>query len=197
MLMSVVINHVCIQVEMFGVTADETGGESSQLLDEFVSLQKEMFSALGLHYRLVHTHTHTDTLWHNILNICMCNNLIFVCVYTLECWTCRHRNWVLQHTGSMTLKHGCLGGTAMERSVSLCRSLLPNYLILTLWCSCVWNDWVSTEISADYDLLKDVNLCRVCMDRHTDMPSVWSVISDLILCQSRVFKVCIVPKHTN
>lgn len=45
------INHVCIQVEMFGVTADETGDESSQLLEEFVSLQKEMFSALGLHYR--------------------------------------------------------------------------------------------------------------------------------------------------
>lgn len=36
---------------MFGVTADETGGESSQLLEEFVSLQKEMFAALELHYR--------------------------------------------------------------------------------------------------------------------------------------------------
>lgn len=44
---------------MFGVTADETGDESSQLLDEFVSLQKEMFSALGLHYRYANTHTHT------------------------------------------------------------------------------------------------------------------------------------------
>lgn len=41
---------------MFGVTADETGDESSQLLDEFVSLQKEMFSALGLHYRFAHTY---------------------------------------------------------------------------------------------------------------------------------------------
>lgn len=38
---------------MFGVTADETGNESAQLLDEFVSLQKEIFTALGLHYRLV------------------------------------------------------------------------------------------------------------------------------------------------
>lgn len=37
------------------MTADETGDESSQLLDEFVSLQKEMFSALELHYRLVNT----------------------------------------------------------------------------------------------------------------------------------------------
>lgn len=43
-----------LQVEMFGVTADETGGESAQLLDQFVSLQKELFSALELHYRSVH-----------------------------------------------------------------------------------------------------------------------------------------------
>lgn len=40
------------QVEMFGVTADETGQESSQLLEEFVSLQKEIFSSLKLHFRL-------------------------------------------------------------------------------------------------------------------------------------------------
>ncbi|MEQ2197862.1 seryl-tRNA synthetase, partial [Xenoophorus captivus] len=40
-------------VEMFGVTADEMGEESSQLLEEFVSLQKEMFSALELHYRVL------------------------------------------------------------------------------------------------------------------------------------------------
>lgn len=40
---------------MFGVTADETGEESAQLLEEFTSLQKEMFSALELHYRLEHT----------------------------------------------------------------------------------------------------------------------------------------------
>lgn len=45
--------HHFNKVEMFGVTADETGDESSQLLDEFVSLQKEMFSALGLHYRVL------------------------------------------------------------------------------------------------------------------------------------------------
>lgn len=53
--MVTVISCLCVcvfvQVEMFGVTADKTGEESSQLLDEFVSLQKEMFSALELHYR--------------------------------------------------------------------------------------------------------------------------------------------------
>lgn len=36
---------------MFGVTADETGQESSELLNEFVSLQKEIFSSLKLHFR--------------------------------------------------------------------------------------------------------------------------------------------------
>lgn len=40
---------------MFGVTADETGKESAELLKEFVSLEKEMFSALELHYRSEHT----------------------------------------------------------------------------------------------------------------------------------------------
>ncbi|XP_074497413.1 serine--tRNA ligase, mitochondrial [Sebastes fasciatus] len=45
--------HHFNKVEMFGVTADETGEESSQLLDEFISLQKEMFSALELHYRVL------------------------------------------------------------------------------------------------------------------------------------------------
>lgn len=47
---------------MFGVTADELGDESSQLLDEFVSLQKEIFSALELHYRSAHAHT-THPYW--------------------------------------------------------------------------------------------------------------------------------------
>uniref|UniRef100_A0A3B4EH00 serine--tRNA ligase n=1 Tax=Pygocentrus nattereri TaxID=42514 RepID=A0A3B4EH00_PYGNA len=45
--------HHFNKVEMFGVTADETGEESSQLLDEFVSLQKEIFSSLKLHYRVL------------------------------------------------------------------------------------------------------------------------------------------------
>ncbi|CAJ1066171.1 serine--tRNA ligase%2C mitochondrial [Xyrichtys novacula] len=45
--------HHFNKVEMFGVTADETGLESSELLEEFVSLQKEIFSALELHYRVL------------------------------------------------------------------------------------------------------------------------------------------------
>nr|XP_046244471.1 serine--tRNA ligase, mitochondrial [Scatophagus argus] len=45
--------HHFNKVEMFGVTADETGEESSQLLEDFVSLQKEIFSALELHYRVL------------------------------------------------------------------------------------------------------------------------------------------------
>ncbi|XP_032870250.1 serine--tRNA ligase, mitochondrial [Amblyraja radiata] len=45
--------HHFTKVEMFGVTAAETGTESTELLDEFVSLQKEIFSDLGLHYKLL------------------------------------------------------------------------------------------------------------------------------------------------
>ena len=52
-------------MEMFGVTADETGEESSKLLEEFLSLQKEMFSSLELHYRSAHTHTQHNTTQHN------------------------------------------------------------------------------------------------------------------------------------
>ncbi|KAM4627217.1 serine--tRNA ligase, mitochondrial [Polymixia lowei] len=45
--------HHFNKVEMFGVTADETGEESSRLLQEFLSLQKEIFSSLELHYRVL------------------------------------------------------------------------------------------------------------------------------------------------
>ncbi|XP_069042584.1 serine--tRNA ligase, mitochondrial [Lepisosteus oculatus] len=45
--------HHFTKVEMFGVTADETGQESSELLLEFLSLQKEIFSDLELHYRVL------------------------------------------------------------------------------------------------------------------------------------------------
>ncbi|XP_059841127.1 serine--tRNA ligase, mitochondrial [Hypanus sabinus] len=45
--------HHFTKVEMFGVTAAETGSESTELLDEFVSLQKEIFSDLGLHFKLL------------------------------------------------------------------------------------------------------------------------------------------------
>ncbi|NXJ15938.1 SYSM protein, partial [Odontophorus gujanensis] len=43
--------HQFTKVEMFGVTAAESGAESEALLDEFLMLQKEIFSELGLHYR--------------------------------------------------------------------------------------------------------------------------------------------------
>uniref|UniRef100_A0A672Q7S5 serine--tRNA ligase n=1 Tax=Sinocyclocheilus grahami TaxID=75366 RepID=A0A672Q7S5_SINGR len=45
--------HHFNKVEMFGVTSNETGEESSQLLDEFVMLQKEIFSSLKLHFRVL------------------------------------------------------------------------------------------------------------------------------------------------
>ncbi|XP_056613537.1 serine--tRNA ligase, mitochondrial [Triplophysa dalaica] len=45
--------HHFNKVEMFGVTANETGEESDQLLNEFVALQKEIFSSLQLHYRVL------------------------------------------------------------------------------------------------------------------------------------------------
>uniref|UniRef100_A0A4W5NFH3 serine--tRNA ligase n=1 Tax=Hucho hucho TaxID=62062 RepID=A0A4W5NFH3_9TELE len=45
--------HHFNKVEMFGVTADDTGEESSQMLEEFLSLQKEIFSSLELHYRVL------------------------------------------------------------------------------------------------------------------------------------------------
>ncbi|NXF14135.1 SYSM protein, partial [Smithornis capensis] len=45
--------HQFTKVEMFGVTAAERGTESEELLDEFVALQQEMFSELGLHYRVL------------------------------------------------------------------------------------------------------------------------------------------------
>ncbi|XP_069799797.1 serine--tRNA ligase, mitochondrial [Dendropsophus ebraccatus] len=45
--------HHFTKVEMFGVTANETGTESQELLDEFLHLQKEIFSDLGLHYHVL------------------------------------------------------------------------------------------------------------------------------------------------
>ncbi|NWR40026.1 SYSM protein, partial [Tachuris rubrigastra] len=46
------VSPVCLpKVEMFGVTAAERGTESEELLAEFLGLQKEIFSELGLHYR--------------------------------------------------------------------------------------------------------------------------------------------------
>ncbi|XP_058051052.1 serine--tRNA ligase, mitochondrial isoform X1 [Ahaetulla prasina] len=45
--------HQFTKVEMFGVTANETGLESSALMEEFLSLQKEIFLELGLHYKVL------------------------------------------------------------------------------------------------------------------------------------------------
>ncbi|KAM9325262.1 serine--tRNA ligase, mitochondrial [Gastrophryne carolinensis] len=45
--------HHFTKVEMFGVTAAESGRESQDLLDEFLTLQKEIYSDLGLHFRVL------------------------------------------------------------------------------------------------------------------------------------------------
>ncbi|XP_054855284.1 serine--tRNA ligase, mitochondrial [Eublepharis macularius] len=45
--------HQFTKVEMFGITANETGTESMALLEEFLALQKEIFSELGLHYKVL------------------------------------------------------------------------------------------------------------------------------------------------
>ena len=43
--------HLFFQVELFGVTANNTEQESHQLLGEITDLQKEICSELGFHYR--------------------------------------------------------------------------------------------------------------------------------------------------
>ncbi|NXN96197.1 SYSM protein, partial [Rhinopomastus cyanomelas] len=45
--------HQFTKVEMFGVTAAQSGSESEELLGHFVGLQQEIFSQLGLHYRVL------------------------------------------------------------------------------------------------------------------------------------------------
>ncbi|XP_034294039.1 serine--tRNA ligase, mitochondrial [Pantherophis guttatus] len=45
--------HQFTKVEMFGVTANETGLESNALMEEFLALQKEIFLELGLHYKVL------------------------------------------------------------------------------------------------------------------------------------------------
>uniref|UniRef100_A0A8C5S6I1 serine--tRNA ligase n=1 Tax=Laticauda laticaudata TaxID=8630 RepID=A0A8C5S6I1_LATLA len=45
--------HQFTKVEMFGVTANETGLESSALMEEFLALQKEIFLELGLHFKVL------------------------------------------------------------------------------------------------------------------------------------------------
>ena len=43
--------HQFSKVELFGVTASESGEESNQLLTEILELQMEVLNELGLYYR--------------------------------------------------------------------------------------------------------------------------------------------------
>lgn len=45
--------HAFTKVEMFGVTAADTGEESHELYSEMVCLQKELYSKLGLHFQVL------------------------------------------------------------------------------------------------------------------------------------------------
>ncbi|XP_064392539.1 uncharacterized protein LOC135340143 [Halichondria panicea] len=45
--------HQFSKVELFGVTSQETGRESVESLEDMLSVQKEILSSLGLHYRVL------------------------------------------------------------------------------------------------------------------------------------------------
>lgn len=45
--------HQFTKVEMFGVTANETGEESEELLHEFIKIQEEIFLELGLYFKII------------------------------------------------------------------------------------------------------------------------------------------------
>lgn len=45
--------RIFTKVEMFGLTSNETGHESNDLLKEFLEIQKELFQDLGLHIRVL------------------------------------------------------------------------------------------------------------------------------------------------
>lgn len=45
--------HQFTKVEMFALTAQETGEESSEMLDIFSSVQAEIFSGIGLHFKIL------------------------------------------------------------------------------------------------------------------------------------------------
>jgi len=40
-----------LQVEMFSVTANETGHESEEALNDFLDIEQSLFEQLGLHFR--------------------------------------------------------------------------------------------------------------------------------------------------
>jgi len=46
-----VVLVLMLQVEMFGVTADEGSDESGQLLQDLVNIERELFTSLALHFR--------------------------------------------------------------------------------------------------------------------------------------------------
>ncbi|GIY64217.1 hypothetical protein CDAR_558821 [Caerostris darwini] len=45
--------HNFTKVEMFGITSNESGAESETLLEEFTSIQKEMYTELGLCFKIL------------------------------------------------------------------------------------------------------------------------------------------------
>ena len=44
-------SYKLLQVEMFGVTSNESEEESSQLMEDFMHVQRKLFSDIGLHFR--------------------------------------------------------------------------------------------------------------------------------------------------
>ncbi|XP_014666884.1 PREDICTED: serine--tRNA ligase, mitochondrial-like [Priapulus caudatus] len=50
--------HQFTKVEMFGVTAAEAGDESEKLLDEMLSIQKQLYKTLGLHFVVLDMPSH-------------------------------------------------------------------------------------------------------------------------------------------
>lgn len=82
---------------MFGVTADESGEESAQMLQEFVTLQKEIFSSLELHFRFPHFLNSLN--WKDCICVCVDLKRIMqpLCVW---CWSCRVLEMPTQELGA-------------------------------------------------------------------------------------------------
>lgn len=102
------------QVEMFGVTAAESGAESEMMLDEFLTLQKEIFSELGLHYRSVGVEggLSLDPVPQIQMGSQWCPHPP---PHPAVSWICPHRSWDSQRTASLTSKPGCQDGANMGR----------------------------------------------------------------------------------
>lgn len=104
------------QVEMFGVTAAESGAESEMMLDEFLTLQKEIFSELGLHYRSVGVEggLSLDPVPQIQMGSQWCPHSPPP-PHPAVSWICPHRSWDSQRTASLTSKPGCQDGANMGR----------------------------------------------------------------------------------